>query len=47
MDLLDGQRYVASTEEALRTDELAAALAEGAPLDLAGAVALVGRLAAG
>jgi ATP/maltotriose-dependent transcriptional regulator MalT len=47
MDLLDGQRYVASTEEALGTDALAAALAEGAPLDLAGAVALVERLAAG
>ncbi|MGY1773192.1 BTAD domain-containing putative transcriptional regulator [Blastococcus sp. SYSU D00813] len=47
MDPVDGQRYVAATEAALPADEYAAALAEGARLDLGGAVALVGQLATG
>ncbi len=46
MDPMDGQRYVAATEAALEPGGYAAALAEGALLDLGGAVALVGRLAA-
>ncbi|MGY1605576.1 MULTISPECIES: BTAD domain-containing putative transcriptional regulator [unclassified Geodermatophilus] len=45
MDPMDGQRYVAATRAALPADELVAAQAEGAGLDLGGAVALVGRLA--
>ncbi len=44
MDPMDGQRYVSATEAALPAGEHAAALAEGALLDLSGAVALVGRL---
>jgi hypothetical protein len=47
MDPVDGRRYVEATEAALDADEYAAALADGALLDLGGAVALVGRLAAG
>ncbi len=45
MDPMDGQRYVAAVEAALDPDELAAALAQGAGLDVGDAVALVGRLA--
>jgi tetratricopeptide (TPR) repeat protein len=45
MDPMDGQRYVAATQAALPADDLVAAQAEGAALDLGGAVALVGRLA--
>ncbi|MGY1744224.1 BTAD domain-containing putative transcriptional regulator [Blastococcus sp. SYSU D00695] len=47
MDPADGQRYVTATETALPEPGRAAAVAEGAQLDLGGAVALVGRLAAG
>ena len=47
MDPMDGQAYVAATEAALDAEEYAAALAEGARLDLGGACALVERLAAG
>ncbi|MGY1743645.1 MULTISPECIES: BTAD domain-containing putative transcriptional regulator [unclassified Blastococcus] len=46
MDPMDGQRYVTATEAALDPAEYAAALAEGALLDLGGACALVQRLAA-
>jgi predicted ATPase len=45
MDPMDGQRYVAATQAALPADDLVAAQAEGAALDLGGAVALVGRVA--
>ncbi|SEO47659.1 BTAD domain-containing putative transcriptional regulator [Trujillonella endophytica] len=47
MDPVDGRRYVAAAEAALPAEEYAAALAEGALLDLGGAVALVGRLTVG
>ena len=46
MDPVDGARYVDSTSAALSPEEHAAALADGAGLDLAAACALVGRLAA-
>jgi predicted ATPase/DNA-binding SARP family transcriptional activator len=46
MDPVNGQRYVTATEAALDAGEYAAALAEGARLDLGGACALVHALTA-